>query len=249
MGNRAAFDQAINAALGTLNSTIDTIIANLPSAASLAQTIQGELLGTAPNTLQSMLAAIPTPGSSRFGAARFFRSQGSLFISQTAATVTFQVRTSPAPTGSISQSTIQQDLGQVQSAFQSFSQTYFNDVSTILLPAGTTNPSANRAAFDQAIGTALGTLNASIASALSNLPAALTATLNTTVQNDLLSSATNASNNLQSRLAALQTPAGAQGVAPSAFRFGSSLTISSAQNQVTHDILVAINQYNASFTG
>ena len=130
-----------------------------------------------------------------------------------------------------------------------FSQTYNGDVQTVLLPSGTTSPSANRPAFDQAVGTALGMLNTSIDSALSNLPSTLTTTLDATIQNDLLSGGSTTSNSLQARLAALRTPTSTQGFGTFAFRFGSSLAIGGAQGQVSRDIQVAINQYNASLSG
>jgi hypothetical protein len=247
--NRPAFDAAVATALGTLHQSIDTTIGNLPSSSSLAATIQGELLGSGPNTLQTLLAAIPTPTNIRFGSFRVFNREAALFINQVEGNVVSQVRTAQAPSGSISPTTIQQDLGQVQTAFQTFRQTYFNDVQTILLPSGTTDPSANRAAFDQAVGTALGTLNTAIDSALSNLPTALTATLNTTIQNDLLSSGSSTGSSLQARLAALQTPASTPSFSAFVFRLSSSQTIASAQGQVTRDIAIAVNQYNAGLSG
>jgi hypothetical protein len=77
----------------------------------------------------------------------------------------------------------------------------------------------------------------------------LTATLDTTVQNDLLASSTNTSNNLQSRLASLPSPANNGFFAPRIFGFGASLIIGGAQSQVTRDIVSAVNQYNASLAG
>jgi hypothetical protein len=247
--NRAAFDTAIGSALGMLNQSIDTTIANLPASSSLVATIQGDLLGNGPNTLQMLLAGIPTPASTSFRSLRLFNRQSALFINQVAGNVINQVGTAQAPTGSISATTIQQDLGPVQTAFQTFRQTYFGDVQTILLPSGTTNPAANRAAFDQAVGTVLGTLNTAVTSAVSNLPSTLTATLNTTIQNDLISGGSSAGTSLQSRLAALQTPTSAQDFTSSVFRFSSSLTIGSVQSQVTRDVVVAVSQYNARLAG
>ena len=247
--NRTAFNAAVTTALGTLNSSIDATIANLPASSSLATTIQGELLGSGTNTLQTLLGAIPTPSNIGFRSFRVFNRESAQFINQFAGNVTNQVRTAPAPTGSISQTTIQQDLGMVQTAFQTFSQTDSGDIQTILLPAGTTTPSANRAAFDTAVGTALTTLNTNIDSALSNLPSTLTATLDTTIQNDLLTGSSTSGNSLQARLAALQTPSSTQGFMAHIFQFMSSLTIGNAQGQVTRDIVVAINQYNASLAG
>jgi hypothetical protein len=95
------------------------------------------------------------------------------------------------------------------------------------------------------VATALGTLNSSIDSALANLPAALTATLDTTVQNDLLTGSSTLVTSLQARLAALQSPSSTQGFSTSVFRFSSSLAIGGGQNQVTRDMTIAVNQYNA----
>jgi hypothetical protein len=247
--NRTAFDSAVVTALGTLNSAIDTTIANLPSASSLAATIQGELLGSGANTLQSLLAAIPTPASVRFGAFRGFAREASFAINQVEGTVTNQVGTASAPTGSVSALTVRQDQVQVQTAFATFTQTYFNDVQTILLPAGTTNPSANQTAFNQAVGTAIGTLNSAIDSALSNLPSSLTSTLDTTIQNDLLMGNSTAGTSLQARLAGIAIPSSTGGFGGSIFQFTSRLDIRSAQSQVSQAIASAVNQYNASLGG
>ncbi len=247
--NRTAFNAAVATALGTLNSSIDSTIANLPTSSSLATTIQGELLGTGTNTLQTLLGAVPTPSNIGFRSFRVFNRESMQFINQVEGSVTNQVRTAPAPTGSISQTTIQQDLSLVQTDFQSFSQTDFGDVQTILLPAGTTTPSSNSPAFDQAVGTALGTLNTNIDTALGNLPASVTATLDTTIQNDLLTGSSTAGTSLQARLAALPAPSSTQGFAARIFQFSSSLTIGNLQGQVTRAIVSAVNQYNASLTG
>jgi hypothetical protein len=241
--NRTAFDVATATALGTLDTSIAAAVANLPTASSLAATIHGELIGGS-TTLQGMLLAIPTPGSLSFRSVRNFTRVASADINQSAFTVVQQVRSAPGPSGSIGQQTVQQDLGQVQAAFRTFNQTYFNDVKTILLPTGITNPSPNRAAFDQAVGAALVTLNTSIDSALSNLPSSLTATLDATIKNDLLSSGSTPASSLQSRLASLQTPTSTQNFSVRIFQFGSSLNIGSAQSQVTRDILVAVSQFN-----
>jgi hypothetical protein len=245
---RTAFNTAVATALGTLNSSIDSTIANLPAASSLDTTIQGELLGTGTNTLQTLLGAIPTPSGTGFRALRGFNRESSSFINQIEANVTNQVRTAAAPTGSISQTTIQQDLILVQTDFQSFSQTYFNDVQTILLQTGTT-PSSNSPAFNQAVATALGTLNANIDTALGNLPASVTATLDTTIQNDLLTGSSTSGTSLQARLAALPAPATTTGFVVRLFQFSSSSIIASVQGQVTGAIVSAVNQYNAGLGG
>jgi hypothetical protein len=247
--NRPAFDRAVADALGTLNSSIQTTIANLPQAASLGTTIQGELLGSSPSSLQSLLGAIPTPGSTRFGSLRVFNRASSILTNQTGNLVSQQVRTSEPPSGSLSQDTVRQDLGQVQDAFRTFGQTYFNDVQTILLASGSTTPAGNRAACDQAVGTALTTLNTDINSALSNLPASLTASLNATIRDELLNSGSTTGNTLQARLAALPTPTSSLDFSARVFRINSSLTIGSAQGQVNRDILIAVNQYNTMNLG
>jgi hypothetical protein len=242
--NRAAFDRATATALQTLNVSIANTVANLPTGSTLAQTIQAELIGGGANTLQSMLLAIPSPANPAFRTVRNFTQVASADINQAAFTVSQQVRSSQSPSASISQQTVQQDQRQVQAAIRTFSQTYTSDVRTILLPAGTANPSANRAAFDQAVGNALVTLNTSIDSALSNLPSSLTTTLDATIKNDLLSSGATPSASLQSRLAALQSPTSTQSLSVRVFQFGSSLTISNAQSQINRDILIAVSQFN-----
>ena len=136
--NRTAFNAAVATALGTLNSSIDSTIANLPTCVEPGHDDPGRAprqrhqhppdpARRDPHAQQHRLPRVPglQPGNAQF-------------INQISGTVTNQVRTASAPTGSISETTIQQDLSLVQTDFQSFSQTYFNDVQTILLPTGTT---------------------------------------------------------------------------------------------------------------
>jgi hypothetical protein len=247
--NRAAFDQAIGSALGTLNGSIDTSIANLPAAQSLGATIRAELLGTGPNTLQAQLATIPSPGSVSFASQKAFTREASFYINQMSATVAFQVKTAAPPSGSVSSRSVQQDLSSIQGAFRTFSQSYSTSVRKVLLPPGTTNPAANRAAFNQAVATSLSTLNTTIDSALSNLPSSLTATLDKTVQDDLLTGSSTSGNSLQSRLAALQTPTATQGSTVRIFQIGSTLTVVGARLQVDRDVVIAVGQFNAALNG
>jgi hypothetical protein len=243
--NRAAFDTAVGTALGDLNTAIDSAIGNLPNAATLEAEIEAELLGTASTSLQSELAAIPTPTAVTFSTTRSFVRSSQGDIGQVAATVTQQVASAPLPTGAITTATVQTDLQAIRSAFQTFSQSYNTAVKTTLLASGTT-PTANRAAFDTAVGTALTTLNTSITSALSNLPTSVATSLTTTIQNDLLTGTQTAGTDLQARLTALKTPTTTRGFGTWFFRLGSSLNIGFAQGQVIHDLAVAVNAYNSA---
>ena len=243
--NRAAFDKAVGTALTTLNSSIDTAIGNLSTAATLEAEIGAELLGTATTSLQSQLAAIPTPTAVTFSTTRTFVRSSQGDIGQVSATVTQQVASAPLPTGAITTATVQTDLQAIRSAFQTFNQTYNTAVKTTLLASGTT-PTANRAAFNTAVSTALTTLNTSITSALSNLPTSVSSSLSTTIQTDLLTGIQTAGTDLQARLTALKTPSTTGGFGTWFFRLGSSLNIGFAQGQVINDLAVAVNAYNSA---
>ncbi len=97
--NRPAFNAAVATALGTLNTSIDARIANLPTASSLDATIQGELLGSGTNTLQTLLGAIPTPRNIGFHGFRAFNRESALFINQVSRNVSSQVKTASAADG------------------------------------------------------------------------------------------------------------------------------------------------------
>lgn len=247
--NRAAFDQAVATALGTLNSSIDTDIANLPTASTLDTTIHDELLGSASTSLQSELAAIASPTSTKFRDLRPFIVSAATDIFQAQSQIVHQVATAPAPTGTIDLQTVENDLKQVATAFQTFLQTYNNDVKTILLAPGTTNPANNRTAFDQAVGTGLTTLNTSIASALNNLPASVQSSLATTIQNDLLTGTSTTGTSLQARLAAIPSPTSVNGFSTLLFRIHSFIDIEIAEGKVFKDILSAVDQFNSSLSG
>jgi hypothetical protein len=244
--NRSAFDTAIGTALGTLNSSIDTAIQNLSTASTLDTTIQGELLGTGTGALQATLAAITTPASTGFRDVRMFDSASSRAIEASENQVVGQVQSAPAPTGTITVATVQGDLMQIDAAFQTFIQAYNNDIQTILLPSGTTNPSANRPAFDTAVGTALGTLNSSIGSALSNLPSSVSSSLSTTIQNDLLTGTSTTGTSLQARLAAIPSPTSTHFFSTLMFRFQSFFRISQGEGKVFQDVISAVSTYNKS---
>jgi hypothetical protein len=158
-----------------------------------------------------------------------------------------QVIVSPAPAGSIDASTLGADLKAAATAFATFASTYRTDVKTILLPTGTTNPSANRAVFDSAVATALGTLNSSVAAAVANLPAAVTTTLVPTLKNDLLTASPSTGKSLQERLAAIATPASTGPVSSFLFSFRSSSAIARAGEMVASDILAAVKAFNQTF--
>lgn len=247
--SRQAFDKAIGSALADLNTSIDTTIKNLPTAATLQSTVQDELLGSGPNSLSTQLAAIPTPSDLTYRSASSFSREGLRDIYQTAGQVTDQVRIAPAPTGTITAQAVRQTLQSVENAFRTFNQTYNQAVQSTLLPKGTTDPSTNRAAFNAAVTTALNTLNTSVASAVSTNLSALPPTLATTIQNDLLtttaSPGTTSDNSLQGRLAAITTPSSNRFFPTLAFRFQSYMAIGRADGQVVQDILAAVRQYNS----
>jgi hypothetical protein len=236
---RAAFDQAVGAALNTLNSTIDTDISDLPAQASLSSTIQVQLIGSGSTTLQSELAALVTPTGP--GTAGGFKVNSQVDIGKNAASVIKEVLTSP--TGLISASMLLGDLAKVATDFATFAKTDGNDAKTILF--GSSNPSANRPAFDAAIASALNTLNASIDTDVSNLPASVAGPLDTTIQNDLLTGSS-LGKSLQDKLAAISTPNGSGFIASFVFNVASKIQIAAAGIRVGGDIASAVHHYNFS---
>jgi len=237
---RAAFDQAVGAALNTLNSTIDADISDLPAQASLSSTIQGQLIGSGSTTLQSELAALVTP-TGPGATAGTFKVNSQVDIGKSAASVVKEVLTSP--TGLITASTLLGDLAKVASDFTTFAKTDGNDAKTILF--GSSNPSTNRPAFDAAIASALNTLNASIDTDVSNLPASVGGPLDTTIQNDLLTGSSSGKS-LQDKLAAISTPDGSGFIAMFVFNIASKIQIAGAGVQVGGDIASAVHHYNFS---
>jgi hypothetical protein len=251
--NRAAFDAQVGTDLMTLNSAIDTAIANLPTASTLDTTIQAELLtsATPPTTppLQTQLSGIASPTSAMGRSIRMFLFQSFRDIDKTSFQVTQQVRSAPAPAGTIDATTVENLLSSISSAFETFGQTYSTDVKTILF-ASTGTPASNRAAFDTAVGTALQTLQSSVTSSLSTSLSSFAtfplSTLTTTVQNDLTGTQTTPPKSLQTNLAALKTPGSTGFFARFLFQARSFGTIGNGEYQVFHDILSAVKTYNMS---
>jgi hypothetical protein len=243
--NRDAFNTQVATDLTTLNTSIDKIIANLSSASTLGQTIQGELLGSDPNSLQSRLAALATPGGTNTLTARQFLAGSDSAIHLSEGQVDPQVlhATNTSPTGGVSRATLLKDVGQVQVAFGKFSRSYVNAFQTVLLARGSDgkiNPTANRAAFDAKVGDALTTLNSDIDSALANLPDGTASSSTSTtpqtkaallsaIQDALLGSA---STSLKSRLAAIPTPSAVNFLSIARFGFASVQAIGGADQNV-----------------
>jgi hypothetical protein len=242
--NRAAFDTQVGTDLTTLNTSIDTIIANLPTATNptLSSTIQSDLLGTATTSLQGALAAIASPTSTSRSATRSFLHSADSAIGQTDFQVTKLVRNATPPAGTVTNATAQTLISAINTAFGTFSQGYFNAVQ-----ATATAPSTNRSAFDAAVGTLLTTLNTSVGTAITaaSLPSSLSTSLATTLTNDLLTGTSTTGTSLQARLAALTSPT-STGFATWFFDLRSFRTILGGQSQVVHDVVSAINTYNSS---
>jgi hypothetical protein len=246
---RSAFNAQVATDLTTLETAVDGAITNLPTAATLTTTINGEILGTDPKaTLQGELAAIKTPTGKGFGPRVSFQNQSLRDIGQSWSQVTQQVGSAPAPTGTITAATVQTTFRQVATAFQTFVQDYNTAVKNVLVPSGTTNPSANRPAFDAAVLTALQKLSTGVNAAVTtNLPA-LPASLATTLTNDILSTTPPASpdKSLQGLLAAEKTPTSTSFFRVLVFRVESYIDMGRAGNQVANDIISAVKTYNTS---
>lgn len=243
---RSQFDSAVQGSLGDLVKAIGNDVGNLPSATTLTATIAAEITGSASTSLQSMLGGIATPTGTTRPEVRAFARQGIRDIGQVADQVVTQVRTSPPPTGTITWQTLQQDLKQVGTAFQTFRTSYNADVKLLLPPSGSTTPAITRATFDQDVQTALQTLNQDVQKALSGLPASLQSTLFTTIQNDLLTGSATTGGSLQARLATLPTPSGPNFFTSFGFRIWSQIDIAVAQGRVDNVISMAVTNYNKS---
>jgi hypothetical protein len=243
--NRPAFDTAVGTLLTSLNTTIAADVANLPTATSLKSTIQGQILGTTATSLQGALAEVASPTTNTRRAAFTFSFLAAIDIGQTAAQVTAEVRSAPAPSGTIPGSTVFGDMNAIHAAFQTFGQTYSTDISTILNPTGTTNPSANRSAFDSAIGSALATLQTNVNAAIANLPTSVTTSLATTIQSDLLTGTSTTGTSLQSILAALASPTTSKS-SLRAFQAAALLDASIAEGKIEGSVIVAVSRYNSA---
>lgn len=237
--NTTAFQTKVATDLGTLNTSIDAAIANLPDAATLGATIQAELLGPASGmttTLQSQIDALTIPTQTGRRAESNLINQGFRATDQTAGQVIKQVRTASPPTGTIAPSTVQTLLGSINTAYRTFSTAYFNDVKTP--PTG-----GLTGALPGLLNTLSGSINSAVTAA--NLPSSVSSSLTTTLTNDILTSGT-ATTSLQSRLSALTPPTKTTGFGVIVFDFRSLLIIGGSQGQVNHDVISAINTYNAS---
>ncbi len=243
--NRAAFDSAIVSATNDLNGLIDKTIANLPTSSTLQSTIQAELTGATQGML-AKLQALPTPKESTPAALRSFSKAGVSTIGGIQTLVTGQVASAPAPVGTITDQSIALVAGQVHDAFKAFGAAYANEVKTILLPSGTTDPSANRAAFDAAVANDLATLNASVATAVSGLPTALANSLTAIAANDLLTGNPATGKSLQESLLGIKTPARREHGATNVFAGLSTMAIGIGEGQFAKDAIAAVNAYNAS---
>jgi hypothetical protein len=127
-----------------------------------------------------------------------------------------------------------QAIRDVQSAFSGFLTTYFTAVKDVLLAAdasGTSNPTANRSAFDNQVNKTLQALSDRLSRDLANVPAAsaLTARVKDAVIGDNPAS-------LASRLPALPTPAGPEAALVREFTLGSFRTITNVFALISGDI-------------
>lgn len=254
---RTAFDTQVATDLGTLETAIDTAIGNLSTASTLTTTIHNELFGTGTTTLQGQLAAIPTPtstsGHGYWSGAWHFVGTGEWDIAQSARTVSQQVATAPAPTGTIDVATVQSILKSVGKSFQTFQTSYTNDLKNILYANGGPN-ATTRAAFDTQVAADIATLTTSVTSALTAsglstpLPSSLVTSLTATLTADLQTPSSNPTGaSLQEQLAALTTPS-SNYFSKLWFRFNSNWTVGSTQSQVTWDIINAVKTYNSSLS-
>jgi putative membrane protein len=249
--NLSAFNTAVGtgtgtpastSALGTLETSINSAVANLSTASALTTQIDGEL-----TTLQSNLTSITVPSTNTAKTLRTYLNQGSMDIQKTDSQVVQQVRSAPPPTGTISSATLQTALKAVNSAYQTFRQTFNSDVQAIEKSPGSTPETT----YQSNVLTAVTTLNGSIDMAVGalGLPASQTTTLETTIQNDLLTGTSTTGTSLQGKLDALTVPTTTGFFSTLGFKLKSSLIILGSQGQATQAITSAVNQYNASLTG
>ena len=242
--NRAAFDAAVANDLAALNTAVAGDVANLGDGATLAATLQGEILGTGADSLQGQLAAIATPSGAYNASTRLFQNNSAIAIRSVAADLTNQVRTdasaSPSDPGSTTttttpSSTVVRTAQQgVSTAVQTFRTAYGAALSTTLYaPAadGSIGPAANRPAFDAQVATDLATLDASVAAAIAPLPnsAALVASSRAAINGS-------ASTSLQSELAALPTPSGPYTTSARTFSAQSGAAINGLQASIFSQI-------------
>jgi hypothetical protein len=240
--NTSQFTTDVGAAFTTLNSSLTSDIAGLTAGnPNLAATVSGDS-----SSLQTELTALenelPTTLTSR--SIRAFENQSEFDIQKASSQAVQAVRTATPPAGTITGQTLNQAIGQVNTAFRTFNLAYANAIQSDLLAPGTTNPDLNATKFDSDVNAALTTLTGSLTTSatapLSTLESTIS-TLSTTITNDLASLPTN--------LAKIKIPTTTNTFALRLFKFESALTVTAAQSQVTRDISSAVSTYNSSLGG
>ena len=235
---RPSFDQTVADRLSQLRSQISADLSTRP--APVQQTIGGQLTGDDASSLQSRLAALPTPAGSSAGSMRSFLRQSNQAIFQTRAQILAEVREAPP----ISNAVMQADVAGVKSAFADFRQEYGTEFKSILLPGA---PKQNRQAFDAAVAASLVTLNDNLTAATSDLPPAVQTSLSATIQSDLLTAnEITPGASLESRLVALSTPPRTSWFSKFVFKITSGLITAAARSQVVSALAAAIRQFNAT---
>jgi hypothetical protein len=131
------------------------------------------------------------------------------------------------------------DAQTVARAVMTFEKAYNTDVQTILAPKGTTNPSANRAAFDARVATELATLNGAIDAAIANITTTANPSLVPTITTDLLGPSTMTTTSLRDALAAVATPASTTRFVVKSFVAKSDKAIDQVGYQVTKLVATA----------
>jgi hypothetical protein len=240
----ANFTMAVNNALLVLNSTIGNTLSNLPSATSPASAIAGELIGAAATTMQTRLAALKVPTSAQSHFTRLYVAQADAIIATFDNMVFKQVANATPPTGSVTVDRFQSVLSRISSEIGKFNQAYVGSIFSVLVPFGTTNPSANKAAFDSTVATELQTLSGKILQDIGTLPASVVQRLSTAIPNDILSNPTNSAN-LQDALAAVPAPTTIAFSGIATYMNRSSKVISAGVQSIVNELTAALNAYNS----
>jgi hypothetical protein len=252
--NRAAFDQRVDQDLIQLDNAIVSAIStsNLPNSQALIAQVQSAIVGDSAQSLQSRLAALPTPPTSPGTQAttvlaatqnlsQIIRTVESLFPSTPRATnvpsgmelITKPLSTTRTPETTQSSASVLL-THKVRQAYTSFLQSYFHAVQDVLLAPGadgTINPVANRAAFDARVNTSLNSLNGAISSAFGKTPQASPVVAK--VQQVLVGPG---ANSLEAQLKALPSPASAQGQPLTLFGLDSTRAIGSSLALMMGDV-------------
>ena len=189
--------------------------------------------------LTNLQSELTPPTSTTSSSLHSFARTVTKDINKTEGQVEQLVGSATPPTGSITQKTLNQALQQVQS-LQTFNMAYLNAVQSDLLAAGTTNPSSNATAFDNAVTTAITNLNTVLTTG---------ATLVRHPRVDHLDSEHDdhhryvepADQRVEDRAAAEH-----QRLRVVLFGLESVVTITQGETQLTHDIASAAATYNES---